>query len=72
MNENQKAFLCELAELLNKYNVDSLFTRSTVNRTCVHSNGETLCFSGYQNGKFIGIMTTHGDYEPKRKDSDNE
>lgn len=71
MNEKQKAFLREFAELLDKYNAN-LFVRPSVNRLCIHSNGETLCFSDYHDGKFVGVMTTHGDYEPFIEGNKNE
>lgn len=50
MNENQKAFLLELAELLDKYSVDSV--ENDNDSVVFWSNGSTLSFDHYRNGKF--------------------
>lgn len=50
MNENQLNFLGDLAKLFRKYNIDSV---EDDNGSIVFwSNGQTLSFSYYQNGRF--------------------
>lgn len=50
MNENQKAFLRELAELLDKYSIDSV--ENDKDSVVFWSNGSTLSFAYYRNGAF--------------------
>lgn len=66
MNENQKAFLRELTNLLKKYSVDDMIIFE--GRICLSSDGSTLAFESFINKSeelsyFCNIMTTQSKYE---------
>ena len=50
MNENQLNFLDDLAELFRKYSIDSV--ENDNDSIVFWSNGRTLSFDHYQNGRF--------------------
>lgn len=68
MNENQRAFLDELAELFDKYSIDKM-TCASYDNTPINfvSNDQVLCLNGYEDGRFYEIRTAAGDYEPRRE-----
>lgn len=53
MNENQLNFLNDLAELFRRYNIDSV--ENDNGGVVFWSNGRTLSFDYYQNGRFESV-----------------
>lgn len=66
MNENQRNFLDELAELFDKYSIDQVVSINE-GRITFESNGSTLTINAYCDGVFRGIYTTANHYEPRRE-----
>ena len=69
MNENQKNFLNDLAELFRKYNIDDVDTNK--DKVTFWSNGRTLSFDYYQNGRFecVEYHCKQNHYEPETAQS---
>lgn len=65
MNENQLNFLDDLAELFRKYSIDSV--ENDNDSIVFWSNGRTLSFDHYQNGRFscIECHCEQDYYEPE-------
>lgn len=75
MNENQKRFLNEFHDLLQKYNINEICISYHSGdkrdyRITLCSNKQKLEFMGYTNNSFIEVGTYDGIY--KAGDSDDE
>ena len=75
MNENQKRFLNEFHDLLQKYNINEIYISYHSGdkkdyRITLGSNGQKLEFMVYSNNCFADVGTYDGDY--KAGDSKDE
>lgn len=63
MNEKQKQFLDELADLLYKHNIESVTVWH--DKISFLSNGCELAFDNYNNGVYNECLTSQPDYSTK-------
>lgn len=75
MNKNQKNFLNEFHDLLQKYSINEIYISyhngdKRDHRVTLASNGQKLEFMGYSNNCFMNVGTYDGDY--KAGDSDDQ
>lgn len=68
MNENQKRFLNEFHDLLQKYNINEIYISyhsgdKRDNRITLGSHGQKLEFMAYINNCFADVGTYDGDYK---------
>lgn len=68
MNENQKNFLNEFHDLLQKYNISEIYISYHSGdkrdyRITLGSNGQKLEFMAYLDNNFIEVGTYYGNYE---------
>lgn len=72
MNENQKAFLDELAALFDKYYIDEMSANGGDVSIDFMSNNETLRVECYSNDNFYNVRAIREEYKPKREGAEND
>jgi hypothetical protein len=71
MNINQKRFLRELAELLEKYSINKMSANYDT-PIAFESNGSEFRISRYNDGKFERVVSFDEEYQPKMKEEQDE
>jgi hypothetical protein len=68
MNENQKKFLTELCELLDKYSIELVTVSESYDKVVFYSNGNELSFATFANGKFTSVRSETTEFIPQNKE----
>ena len=68
MNDNQKKFLTELCELLDKYNIEFVAVSENRDKVMFFSNGYELSFNTFVSGKFTSVRSETTEFIPQNNE----